>query len=196
MVILIAGVGYAGKTLMAQKLLEKYKYPYLSMDHIKMGLYRSNIDYGFTPESDDDIIIGKLWPIIKGIIMTNIENGQNIIIEGCYFPNSINELPKEYLNKIIFFSMLFTEKYCRKYFMDKIIKNRDAIEKRGYEFENSNNFLEKYILENKTKKKICKINGIKYFEIDENYDNEINTIYKWIEEKIIEIDNGVRPYFV
>ena len=41
-VILIAGSLHTGKTLLAQKLLEKYKYPYLSIDHVKMGLIRSN----------------------------------------------------------------------------------------------------------------------------------------------------------
>lgn len=41
MVILIAGSSHTGKTLLAQKLLEKYKYPYLSIDHLKMGLIRS-----------------------------------------------------------------------------------------------------------------------------------------------------------
>jgi putative acetyltransferase len=85
MVILIAGASCVGKTLLSQKLLEIYKMPYLSLDHIKMGLYRSGLDYGFTPESNDKIITERLWPIIKGFIMTNIENNQNIIIEGCYF---------------------------------------------------------------------------------------------------------------
>ena len=38
MVVLIAGSSHTGKTLLAQKLLEKYKNPYLSIDHMKMGL--------------------------------------------------------------------------------------------------------------------------------------------------------------
>ena len=40
MVILITGASHVGKTLLAQKMLEKYKYPYLSIDHLKMGLIR------------------------------------------------------------------------------------------------------------------------------------------------------------
>jgi adenylate kinase family enzyme len=43
MVILVGGVSCTGKTVMAQKLLEKYKIPYLSIDHIKMGLIRGSI---------------------------------------------------------------------------------------------------------------------------------------------------------
>lgn len=41
MVILIAGGTHTGKTLLAQKLLAQYHYPYLSIDHLKMGLIRS-----------------------------------------------------------------------------------------------------------------------------------------------------------
>lgn len=41
MVILITGATHTGKTKLAQRLLEKYKYPYLSMNHLKMGLIRS-----------------------------------------------------------------------------------------------------------------------------------------------------------
>ena len=41
MIYLIAGATHTGKTAYAQKLLEKYQYPYLSIDHLKMGLIRS-----------------------------------------------------------------------------------------------------------------------------------------------------------
>ena len=43
MVILITGASHTGKTLLAQRMLEKYKYPYLSIDHLKMGLIRSGM---------------------------------------------------------------------------------------------------------------------------------------------------------
>ena len=79
MVILIAGSSHTGKTLLAQKLLEKYKYPYLSIDHLKMGLIRSE-NTQLTVE-DDDKLTDYLWNIVKEIIKTNIENNQNIIIE-------------------------------------------------------------------------------------------------------------------
>jgi putative acetyltransferase len=172
MVILIKGVSCVGKTFMAQKLLEKYKIPYLSIDHIKMGIYRSGSSCGFTPESDDEIIIEKLWPIIKGIIMTNIENEQNIIIEGCYFPKTISEIDKEYLSKIIFLCIGFSEKYIRKNLLGKIVGKRNIIEIRGYDFEYTNENIEQYIFKNKENKETCKKNGIKYFEINENYEKE------------------------
>ena len=55
MIILITGASHTGKTLLAQNMLEKYKYPYLSIDHLKMGMIRSG-NTVLTPEDDDDLI--------------------------------------------------------------------------------------------------------------------------------------------
>ena len=85
MIILIAGASHTGKTNLAQKLLEKYKYPYLSIDHLKMGLIRSK-NTTLTPYSKDEDLTNYLWPIVKEIIKTAIENKQNLIVEGCYIP--------------------------------------------------------------------------------------------------------------
>lgn len=85
MIILITGASHTGKTLLAQKLLEKYNYPYLSIDHLKMGMIRSG-NTQLTPVSDDTELTMFLWPIVREIIKTVIENRQNLIIEGCYIP--------------------------------------------------------------------------------------------------------------
>ena len=79
MIILITGASHTGKTVLAQKLLEKYKYPYFSIDHLKMGLIRSGY-FKLTPEEDDKLV-NFLWPIISEMIKTIIENNQNLIIE-------------------------------------------------------------------------------------------------------------------
>ena len=84
MIILIAGASHTGKTLFAQKLLEKYKYPYLSIDHLKMGLIRSG-QTNLTVE-DDEQLTKYLWSIVVEMIKTVIENKQNLIVEGCYIP--------------------------------------------------------------------------------------------------------------
>ena len=59
MITLVAGDTHTGKTLLAQRLLEKYKYPYLSIDHIKMGLIRSRKSC-LSPEADDADLTGYL----------------------------------------------------------------------------------------------------------------------------------------
>ena len=81
MIILITGASHTGKTLLAQKLLEKYNYPYLSIDHLKMGMIRSG-NTQLTPVSADTELTMFLWPIVREIIKTVIENRENLIIEG------------------------------------------------------------------------------------------------------------------
>lgn len=85
MILLITGASHTGKTLLSQRLLEKYGYPYLSIDHLKMGLIRSkNTD--LTPMSADEALTDYLCPTISEMIKTAIENNQNLIVEGCYIP--------------------------------------------------------------------------------------------------------------
>ena len=85
MIVLITGASHTGKTAFAQRLLEKYKYPYLSIDHLKMGLIRSG-HTALTPVSDDEALTAYLWPILREMIKTAIENRQDLIVEGCYIP--------------------------------------------------------------------------------------------------------------
>lgn len=129
MIILITGASHTGKTYLAQKLLEKYQYPYLSIDHLKMGLIRSgNTD--LTPLSDDSELTAYLWPIVCEIIKTAIENKQNLIVEGCYIPQDWQASFKgEYLKDIVCYCIVMSEKYIRNHF-DDILKYADIIEKR------------------------------------------------------------------
>ena len=129
MVILIAGASHTGKTALAQKLLEKYKYPYFSIDHLKMGLIRSG-NTELTPISDDTDLTIYLWEIVCEMIKTAIENKQNLIVEGCYIPfNWSKDFEKEYLDNIRYYCLVMSENYIRNHFADikgyaNIIENR------------------------------------------------------------------------
>ena len=128
MIILITGASHTGKTALAQKLLEKYKYPYLSIDHLKMGLIRSG-NTELTP-MDDNELTEYLWPIVCEMIKTAIENKQNLIVEGCYIPfDWQKDFDSEYLENIKYFCLVMSEKYIKNHFAD--IKNyANAIENR------------------------------------------------------------------
>lgn len=181
MIILIGGVSCIGKTWMAQKLLETYNYPYLSIDLLKMGLYRSTIDCGFTPNDSIEHSSECLWPILKGIIMTAIENHQHLIIEGIYLlPNKIAELD-DYKKEIISFYLVFSESYIKKYYDTKIIQHRNIIETRKYE---NHTTLTQYLAENMYQKNIYKEYHSQYFEIQEDYEKEIQTVYHWLSTKL------------
>ena len=128
MIILITGASHTGKTLLAQRMLEKYKYPSLSIDHLKMGLIRSG-NTTLTP-MDDEALTEYLWPIVREIIMTAIENKQNLIVEGCYVPfDWRKDFSEEYLANIRFICLAMTGDYIDKHFGD-IAGNSTVIESR------------------------------------------------------------------
>ena len=130
MIILITGASHTGKTVLAQKLLEKYKYPYLSIDHLKMGLIRSNNTH-LTPCDDDIDLTNYLWPIVSEMIKTAIENKQNLIVEGCYIPGDWSSwFEKDYLSEIKVICLVMTNEYIDAHFTD-IVKHGSDIEARG-----------------------------------------------------------------
>lgn len=129
MVIIITGASHVGKTVLAQKMLEKYKYPYLSIDHLKMGLIRSK-NTELTPMSDDDALTEYLWPIVREMIKTAIENSQNLIVEGCYVPfDWQKDFDETYLEHIKYYCLVMSENYIKNHFSD-IKKYANAIENR------------------------------------------------------------------
>ena len=128
MTILITGASHTGKTLLAQKMLEKYGYPYLSIDHLKMGLIRSG-NTELTPE-DDSELTDYLWPIVREMIKTAIENKQNLIVEGCYVPFGWRQdFDKQYLPAIRFVCLAMTQEYIQRHF-EEIIGHESEIESR------------------------------------------------------------------
>ena len=128
MIILITGASHTGKTLLAQKLLETYKYPYLSIDHLKMGLIRTGIT-SLTPQ-DDDALTGYLWPIVREIIKTALENHQNLIVEGCYVPFGWRkDFEADYLKDIRFICLAMSDAYIKNHFSD-ITEHASEIENR------------------------------------------------------------------
>lgn len=201
MIILISGNGYLGKTYMAQNLLETYKIPYFSIDHLKMGIYRGTSSCGFTPMDSTEMIGDKLWPIIKGIIMTNIENNQNLIIEGCYIlPHYLMGFEENYRDKIISVFLGFSTRYIQENYESRILKNRSVIEDRGeLKAEDKSEFtIQEYIKGNEKFRIECNKYGENFFEIRSNYEEEIAMVYDYIDtqkkkiESRIKEDNGIR----
>ena len=125
MIIIISGTTHTGKTCLAQRQLEKYKYPYLSIDHLKMGLIRSG-NTSLTPK-DDVLLTDYLWPIVREIIKTAVENKQNLIVEGCYVPfDWKSDFEPQYLEQIDCRWLIMTEKYIKNHFADIKAHANDA----------------------------------------------------------------------
>ena len=171
MVVIITGASHTGKTLLAQRLLEKYKYTYFSIDHLKMGLIRSR-KTDLTPEEDNKLT-NYLWPIIREIIKTVIENCQNLIVEGGYVPfNYKKGFDRNYLSSIKFICLAMTEKYIKNHF-DDILKHESEIESRLISSDCTINSLK---LENDQFIRGFRQNGESVTLIEDNYEDSMKKI--------------------
>ena len=164
MIILIGGASHTGKTLLAQKLLEKYHYPYLSIDHLKMGLIRSG--HTRLTVQDDDKLTEYLWPIVQQMVKTALENGQNLIVEGCYIPfDWKKDFDEEYLKDIRYCCLIMSRHYIKTHFAD-IKSHASVIEDR---LDDTWLNPEALVRDNERNLEGCKQYDCEYILIDEEY---------------------------
>ena len=169
MIVLITGASHTGKTALAQKLLEKYKFPYLSIDHLKMGLIRSG-NTTLTP-IDDNKLTEYLWPIVSEMIKTAIENKQNLIVEGCYIPfDWQKDFNLEYLKNIKYYCLVMSEGYIRNHFED-IKKYANVIENR---LDDESCTLDSVLADNKEMLSLAQKYNVNYILIQDKYEINID----------------------
>ena len=164
MIILVSGASHCGKTALAQKLLEKYHFPYLSIDHLKMGLIRSG-QTDLTPEDDEELCV-YLWPIVREMIKTAVENRQNLIVEGCYIPfDWEKDFSAEYREQIRFICLVMSDNYIRRHLAD-IKAHANVIERRV-----DDSWLTEQLLlrDNRENLRLCREYGCPYLLIDDDY---------------------------
>lgn len=164
MVILIGGSSHVGKTLLAQKLLERYHFPYVSLDHLKMGFIRSGMTE-LTVEDDYEMRYF-MWPFVVGMIKTAVENKQNLILEGCYIPAEWKDsFDAEYLADIRSVFLVMSEDYLREH-IDLVEREASVIEQRLCDEV----VLERLIACSAGFKADCIAEGTPYIEIESSYD--------------------------
>ena len=171
MIILITGASHTGKTRLAQRMLEEYKIPYVSIDHLKMGLIRSG-KTALTPE-DDDELTDYLWPIVRETIKTAIENRQNLIVEGCYIPfDWRKDFDEQYLKSIRFVCLAMTDSFIDAH-IEEIRNHVSDIESRLYDMDFTSDSLKEdnhYYINGFAQ------NGEQVMLIDTDYENTIKSI--------------------
>ena len=170
MIILISGASHTGKTALAQKLLETYKYPYLSIDHLKMGLIRSG-NTQFTPMSDDKDLTAYLWPIVREMVKTAIENKQNLIVEGCYIPfDWQKDFDSEYLKSLRYYCLVMSEGYIKSHF-DDIKGYANTIENR---LDDEWCTIESVLADNAEMLALAQKHNVNYILIEDKYEISID----------------------
>ena len=171
MVFLIGGETHTGKTFLAQKLLEMHHFPYISLDHLKMGLIRGMNPAPFEV-TEDSKIAEFLFGIVEGIIKTCLENSQNLIIEGVYLPPSKTQTFRNNPHiKILY--LLFSEEYILQNYT-LIFEKENVIERR---FATERDSKEELIRNHKSLKQECLRHNLPFLEIQENSEKEITKAY-------------------
>ncbi len=172
MVYLLSGGTHAGKTLWAQRLMEAKGWPYLSIDHLKMGLIRSGL-CPLTPETPDGEMTAFLWPVVREMVKTAVENGQNLIVEGCYLPFTWREdFPPHYLAHIRALWLVFSGDYIQNHHRD-ILAHADDIERR---LEGGGPALEELLRDNEALLAGCRAHGCPYLLIDRCYPKSVTEL--------------------
>lgn len=130
MIILIGGETHSGKTALARTAVTLTGFSCLSIDHLKMGLIRAGYT-NLTALSPDKELTVYLWPVVREMIKTAIENSQNMIMEGCYIPATWREdFPKDYSSHVASVFLVMTERYITHHYR-AIADHSCTIEQRG-----------------------------------------------------------------
>jgi adenylate kinase family enzyme len=170
MILFLTGASHTGKTLLSQKLMERYHIPYFSIDHLKMGLIRSG-QTDLTP-MDDDLLTAYLWPIVREMVKTAIENDQSMIVEGCYIPfDWAKDFSLEYLVHIRYRCLVMSEAYIKKHF-DAIKEYASVIENR---LDDSDCTMESVLADNAEMLRLARQHGAAYILLEDAY--EIDTAF-------------------
>ncbi len=164
MVILIAGASHTGKTALAQRLVKRHGCFCLSLDHLKMGLIRSGRTR-LTPLSSDRELTELLWPVAREMVKTAIENGQDLIVEGCYIPfDWAKDFSEKYLAHIRYRCLVMSEGYIRAHY-GAILAHAGDAECR----KNDDCALDDLLRDNALALEACRRYGADYILIEETY---------------------------
>ena len=138
-----------------------------------MGLIRSgNAD--LTPMSEEDELTAYLWPIVREMIKTAIENSQHLIVEGCYIPfDWKKDFEQEYLEHIRYYCLVMSENYIRKHF-DDIKKYANVIENR---LDDEDCTMENVLEGNKLMLELARKHNVNHVLIDDKYEVNIDDIF-------------------
>ena len=117
--------------------------------------------------SNDADLTVLLWPSVREMIKTAIENKQNLIVEGCYIPfDWAKDFNKKYLDSIRYYCLVISKNYIRNHF-DDIKKYANIIENR---LDDGWCTLENVLTDNSEVLKLAQKHKVNYILIDDKYE--------------------------
>jgi 2-phosphoglycerate kinase len=120
---------------------------------------------------DDAELTEYLWPIVREMIKTAVENKQNLIVEGCYIPfDWQKDFAEEYLESIKYYCLIMSEGYIKAHF-DDVKKYANVIEAR---LDDEWCTMESVIRDNERMLALAQKHGVNYLLIDDKYEINID----------------------
>ena len=151
MIYLIAGPSHTGKTLLAQKLLERHHIPYLSLDHLKMGLIRSGT-IALSP-TEDEALTAVLWPIAREMVRT-----------------ALQDFSPEERAEIRYLCLVMSRDYLLRHFT-RVRQYANVVEHR---LDDSDFTLDTALTDNAEALHQCRLHRLPYLLIENEYPREID----------------------
>ena len=112
-----------------------------------------------------------LWPIVREMIKTAIENKQNLIVEGCYIPfDWSKDFDQSYLDDIRYYCLVMSENYIRNHY-DDIKRYASVIENR---LDDECSTLEFVLRDNAQVLELAQKYNVNYVLIDDIYELDID----------------------
>ena len=177
-IILIGGVGCTGKTTFAAQLMKKHAMPYFPVDYLMMGLTRSGLANHFSATDTAELIGQELWPIVKAMVMTSIENKHSMVFEGFQLlPKYMATFEAAYQAHVVPLCLGFSNDYIDEHFTGSIANFRSQTEKRSFSDER----IQHMKSENAKMKIECAKYKIPFFEATSSYSEMINNALDYIE---------------
>ena len=182
MLYLLGGAPRTGKSILARRLVVEKRIPYFGIDALTTVLQESLPDLGIKHGQPFIFKAEKIWPILKSLLIHFIEEEPDYLAEGdALLPKHVAELEKKYKNEIGVCFTGFTKispedklKEIRQFsdFKDDWTKERSDKEmlmdiKSMIEFS-------KYLKEE------CKKFDIKYFEISDNFQKNLDIVFNYL----------------
>lgn len=188
MLYIISGSSRSGKTMIAEKIMEQCKIPYLSIDWLVMGFTNGIPEYGIHDKLWPNEIAEKIWSFLKAFCENLIWSGTDYVIEGeAVLPELINGLLKKYPDSVKVCYVGYTEVNIN----DKVKDIYDySSEKNDWLTNESNEYVQNHISNmieySKGIKKACENYNIRYFDTSENFTQALNNAIKYLLNKEFE----------
>lgn len=189
MLYVLGGAPRAGKSIIAGKFLEKAGIPYFSLDILMMGFAKGLPEYGLDPDDDELRVAEQLWPVVKAMATTLVEDGIAYLIEGVQLdPRHVSELVARFPASIRTCFLGFAEADpLAKFHQIRRFGGGSDDWTLGYDDQTLFEEVERFIELSTRLRAGCRKYGLTYFEVSTDLRETVDAVVQYL------IDGSISP---